>query len=276
MKKGHSGRLDGPNPAKAAPEQKPVPQEGRPEGEKQRPATVPWALLSPLVMFLVYVYIWYGPTVVLEDPWDAAVTLMDSTANVQDPVRRQGMLEKSGAELKQLSELHPYHARVHFLLGRYYIRTGQFQAAIEEAKEAIRLGSGAVVNRVDGIARDLLVEATLKRAHTFLANGDLDGTLGVLRDSYPAAPDNAALLLALGKVSFWKKDGESASRYLKSALEVDPKNAEAYMFLGKTANLQGRIPDAIEYLGKAVVVNPRLTEAKDLLTTLKSSAQFTH
>lgn len=249
------------------------PRKGRPTAEVQRPRVGSWMLLPPSVALLIYLYFWFGPAPALQDPWWAAAALMDSAAAEQDPVRRQEILDRSGAELKKLSALHPYHARVHFLVAVYDTRTGQFDSAIKEAREAIRLGSGSIVNRVDVIAQQALVEATNKKAQGFIDKNDYETALAVLRESYPDAPDNKVLLLSLGKVCLMKRDTDSAQQYLDAALKVDPQNAEVHMVLGDLARSLGQTPKAIEYLEKAIALDPKLTEAKTLLATLKNSSQ---
>jgi len=230
-------------------------------------------LLTPALFLVVFLYFWFAPTIALQDPWWDAAALMNSADAEQDPAKRQKILEESRAELKKLAEIHPYHARVHFLVAVSETRTGQFDSAIKHAREAIRLGSGSIVNRVDVVARQILVEATTRKAQDFINKNDYETALAVLRESYSDAPTDKGLLLGLGKVSMLKKDADSAQGYLDAALKADPQSAEVHMVLGDLARSLGQTSKAIEYLERAIALDPKLTAAKTLLETVKQSPQ---
>jgi tetratricopeptide (TPR) repeat protein len=230
-------------------------------------------LVVPAVMLLMFLYLWFGPTVALNDPWWDAAELLNSASGMSDPAQRNATIQKAGAELKRLSELHPYHARVRYMLAYYYLHTGQLDPAITEGKEAVRLGSGGIVNQVDGDARSVLVEATLKKAQTQIDKQDFNAAYQILHDSYPLANHDKDLLLALGNVCSQRNDNNCAVEYFQAALKVDPNNAQLYLVLGNIAKSQGQVAKAIEYLEKAVALDPKLSEAQNTLAELKSSAR---
>jgi len=181
-------------------------------------------------------------------------------------------LEKAGSELNRLVALHPYHARIHFFLSVYDLNTGQLDSAIEQAKEAIRLGSGGIVNEVDGDARNVLVAATIKKAQPFIDKQNFKAAYQILHDSYPLATRQTNLLVALGNVCIQKNDFDCAIEYFDSAVKVDPKIAQIHLVLGNIARSQGRTAKAIEYLEKAVALDPKLSEAQNTLAILKRRA----
>ena len=232
----------------------------------------PQQFLVPGLMLFIFLYLWFVPGPVVIDPWWEAAQLMDSASNMTNGAQQFATFEKAGSELKRLSAQHPYHARLRFFLSGYYLNTGQLDSAIAEAKEAVRLGSGGIVNSVDGDARNLLVSATLKKAQPLIDKRDFNAAYQVLHDSYTLAPRDKTLLVTLGNTCVEKNDNDCAGQYFEEALKVDPQNAEIYMVLGKIAKSQGRIPKAIEYLEKAIALNPKLSEAKNSLAILKSAA----
>jgi cytochrome c-type biogenesis protein CcmH/NrfG len=77
---------------------------------------------------------------------------------------KQHFIDNGGAELRALAAQYPQHARVRYLLARYYFYTGKYDSAAVQAQHAIRLGSGAEVDQVDGMAQDLLNAAKAKKA----------------------------------------------------------------------------------------------------------------
>jgi tetratricopeptide (TPR) repeat protein len=257
----------------------PVPQQQRnadvaePQVKPTSRPVVRLQFLMPGLMLLIFLYLLFVPGPVVMDPWWEAAELMNSTTNMKDQAQQLATFEKAAAELKTLSALHPYHARVHHFLSVCYLNLGQLDSAIQEAKEAVRLGSGGIVNAVDGEARIVLVNATLKKAQPLIDKRDFNAAYQVLHASYTSAPRDKTLLVALGNTCLQKNDNDCAGQYLEEALKVDPQNAEMYMVLGNIAKSQGRIPKAIEYLEKAIALNPKLSEAQNSLAELKSSAR---
>jgi hypothetical protein len=122
------------------------------------------AYLVPVVMVTAYMFFWNAPKINFTDPWYEAFSIVNAATKTPNTFLRQKLLEKGGKELKDLCRKYPYHARVHYLLGCYFEYIGQYDSAIVQAGEAVRLGSGAVVNQVDGLAEQLRLSATAKKA----------------------------------------------------------------------------------------------------------------
>jgi hypothetical protein len=120
------------------------------------------AYVFPALFIIGYLFLWNAPKINLRDPWYEAFSQVNAGMRTQDPVLRQQLLDRGGGALKELCGRYPYHARVHFFLGCYYEYTGCYDSAIVHAREAIRLGSGAEVNQVDGMATELLNSSTSK------------------------------------------------------------------------------------------------------------------
>jgi hypothetical protein len=121
-------------------------------------------LLVPALFIIVYIFLWNAPAVALRDPWYVAYAQVTRGLSAKDPVAKQHLIDKGGEGLRSLVAQYPQHARVRYLLARYYFYTGNYDSAAVQAQQAIRLGSGAEVDQVDGLAQDLLDAAKAKKA----------------------------------------------------------------------------------------------------------------
>jgi len=120
--------------------------------------------LFPLILFVAaYLFFWSAPEIKLVDPWHEAFSQVNVAVNTRDPVLKQKLLDLGGGKLKELCAQYPYHARIHYMLGCYFEFTGQYDSAIVQAQEALRLGSGGTANRVDDIATNVLLSAKAKK-----------------------------------------------------------------------------------------------------------------
>ena len=253
---------------------------GTPSASSQPPApgknAREWSSLSPFVppalFLLVYLCLWFAPPVKVEDPWNVGVSLVNASRTTQDPARKQATLDRAGAVLKEVVRNHPYHARAHFFLGYYYDDAGYYDAAIAEAKEAIRLGKGGTFNPVEPIAKDLLVDATLKKAKPLIARKDFAAARTLLEEAHAIHPASKPLLTALGNLASTQQSLEAARDYFEQLAKVDPNDDETWFVLGNIAVAQKQIPAAIAYLEKSVALNPGRAAARSLLSRLKESA----
>lgn len=223
------------------------------------------ALFFPAIILCTYLFFWFAPEVQLSNPWEEAIQQVNAAANSSDTLVKRQILEKAGARLKELRRIHPYHARVQYYLGCYFNCVGLYDSAIAQCKEAIRLGSGAILNRVDIPAQGLLVIATLRKAQSFIDQKDYPRAQALLRDAYAIAPDNIPLLKAIAVVFLASHSPDSATRYFERVAALDPKNDDALYNLGRIAYTRKRTGDATAYLKKALLMNPMRTDARQLL-----------
>jgi len=220
------------------------------------------ALAPPTLSFIAYFFLWFGPDINLQDPWQEAFSSLTAANAIQDTSARQSAIDGAGARLKGLSELHPYHARIHYFLGAYYNDSGQYDSSIAHAKEALRLGSGSLVNRVDVPAQQLLVSAVLNKSQKYVVTKDYGTAQRILSEAYDVPSADKSLPDTLGPV-------------FEETLKSAPNRDEFYYLLGAIASSRERIPSAITYLEKSLDINPRLTVAEDLLSELKQRASST-
>jgi len=71
------------------------------------------------------------------------------------------------------------------------------------------------------------------------------------------SPQNAAVAVVLGTVSFQQGDFEGAARHYKQALDFNPRSAYAYAHLGELEIFRKRKAQAAAYLKEAIKLDPR-------------------
>jgi len=157
-----------------------IPQDNK---DFYKPSSFERVLLFGLPIFgaIIILFIWfeiYKPKVI--DEWYKGVMLVDSSNKVTDPMLKKSLMESGGLILRQQVKLHPYHARVWFLYGYYFLRNDNWDSCIYAEKKAIELGAGGVVNNVEFIAADQLNYA-LDRKLSKIRN--LDSAIKVLNDA---------------------------------------------------------------------------------------------
>jgi Flp pilus assembly protein TadD len=70
-------------------------------------------------------------------------------------------------------------------------------------------------------------------------------------------PENDAVAVVLGTVSFQQGDFDAAARHYKQALEFNPRSAYAYAHLGELEIFRKNKTQAAIYLREAVKLDPR-------------------
>ncbi len=206
--------------------------------------------------------IWFKPfNVNLKDPWYEGAELIDSARNVTDTNQRKVLLSEAGKILAEQVQKHPYHARVHYLYGFYWFDRQNWDSAIFQQKEAIRLGVGGTVNQVEFSAQEMLNAALGNKMTAVLNTGNLKEAADVLEyaktpemfnpgidkyrgviysrqgnvDSalfcflrYKVSQPNDANNLTNIAISYNQKNmRDSALAYINQALKLDPTNANA-------------------------------------------------
>jgi Flp pilus assembly protein TadD len=70
-------------------------------------------------------------------------------------------------------------------------------------------------------------------------------------------PENDAVAVVLGTVSFQQGDFDGAARHYKQALEINPRSAYAYAHLGELEIFRKNKEQAAAYLKEAIKLDPR-------------------
>ena len=210
----------------------------------------------------VFMILWLKPFKVnLKDPWNEGAIFIDSANKITDVTQREILLEEARKRLVVEVKNHPYHARVHYMYGYYWFMKQNWDSAIFQQKEAIRIGAGGTVNQVEFAAQDILNRALGSKVSSLLNAGNLSEALKVLEsaktpemynpdiDKYAAViysrqgnidsalasslrynasqPNNADNLANIAMFYRQKNIMDSALIYANQALRVDPQNANA-------------------------------------------------
>jgi Tfp pilus assembly protein PilF len=212
------------------------------------------AVIPFVLMALLFVAIWATENPKVTDPWYAAAQLVDSSRKVEDPELKKKLLEKGGSELRRLVEKHPYHARVHFLLGFYYLNAQKHDSAMAEFKVAINKGKGGLVNQVEFQAADLLATAALQKSVKQFQSGKQKQARYTLLDAAEYQTRSPQLFSQLGIYYHQSQMLDSARRYYRKALKLNPKiqparnnYANMEFYFGNQNLRKNKIQKAIEH-----------------------------
>ena len=211
---------------------------------------------------LIFMIIWFKPyNVNLKDPWYEGAALVDSARKVTDTNQRNFLLNEAGRKIAEQVQKHPYHARIHYLYGYYWLNRQNWDSAIFQQKEAIRIGAGGTVNQVEYAAQEMLNAALTNKVTALINTGNfkeaadalenaktpemfnrvIDKYMGVIysrqgnadsalfcflryKASYPNDADNLANIA----ISYHQKNMRDSARiYVNQALKLDPNNVNA-------------------------------------------------
>ena len=214
------------------------------------------------ISLLVFIIIWTNPLKIkIQDPWSEGALLIDSARNVKDTNQRNVLMEQARKKLAEQVRLHPYHARVHYFYGYYWLIRQNWDSVIYQQKEAIRIGAGGVVNPIEYDAQEMLNEALDKKVTPLIKQGKYDEALVVLENAktpdiinpeidekkgiifsregnsdsalacfirYKQSNPNDANNLANIAITYLQKNNrDSARKYVNDVLKKDPNNARA-------------------------------------------------
>jgi tetratricopeptide (TPR) repeat protein len=232
-------------------------------GMKSRPAlNISFLHFIPLCFSLIiFSILWFNPfKVSVTNSWNDGAQLIDSAGKISDPIQKNKLLEEARVILANQVQKHPYHARVHFMYGIYWHMVQNWDSAIFQQKEAIRIGAGGVVNQVEFGAQAMLnsaletkvtplLNSNLKEAFDVLENaktpemynplidnykgiiysrqGNIDSALHCFLRYNTAKPNDAGILASIASSYSQKNMKDSALVYINQALKIDPNNANA-------------------------------------------------
>ncbi|MEW5781729.1 MAG: type IV pilus biogenesis/stability protein PilW [Pseudomonadota bacterium] len=164
-------------------------------------------------------------------------------------------------------------AKVHTDLGLAYLRDGQYEVALNEAKIAIEAQDGyAPAYNLKGLVHMVLgqnseAEAAFRQALALApGNPEISNNYGWflcqtgrVKDSFahfnkalsnPLYKTPATALHNMGVCALLDKDDVTAESYLFRALKLDPNDLRAYYLLAEIDYRRGRYEDAREWLRK--------------------------
>jgi len=187
-----------------------------------------------------------------------------------------------------LGALVPESAEMHNILGSALADKGEFDRAIAEFREALRLEpDSASAHENLGLAlsshqepeeavvhlrRSVQLDPGSGRAHyalagILLAAGQYEGAIDELRASLRVTPDSVEIHDGLGIVLASQGKLDEAVDEFRASLRLRPISAGAHNNLGMALASQGKLDAAIDEFHQALALQPEFAEARRNLTT---------
>ncbi len=226
----------------------------------------------PLCFVLsVFMIIWFKPyDVNLKDPWYEGAALIDSARKVIDTNQRKVLLGEAGKILTEQIQKHPYHARVHYLYGFYWFDRQNWDSAIFQQKEAIRIGAGGTVNQVEYKAQEILNAAISNKVTALLNSGKLKEAADVLEYAKTPEMPNPVIDKYRGIIYSRQGNADSALFYFLRYKAADPNDANTLTNIAISYNQKNMKDSARVYINKALKLDPNNANAISVNSQLNS------
>jgi Flp pilus assembly protein TadD len=165
---------------------------------------------------------------------------------------RKGQFDEAIGQYQEALRLSPDWADAHYDLGIAFYNKGQVDEAIHQYQEALRLKPDYAL------------------AHNNLGNalddkGQVDSAIGQYQEVIHLKPDYALARFNLGSAFYSKGRVDEAIRQFQEALRLKPDYAEACDNLSVAFARKGQIDEAISQFQEAIHLNPNDVEARDNL-----------
>jgi tetratricopeptide (TPR) repeat protein len=156
----------------------------------------------------------------------------------------------------------------HLYLGRSYLNLRDYGKALRPLRTAYRLSPEDLKKQ----AVDILVDALLGAALSELKQGNIEGSLGYVREVLSADPktqkvkENISQVLVAAAIELFKsgKVREAITEYTE-AINANPDNYDAYVGLAKAFLKNGDFLKALDAAGKAMSLDPDSRDALDII-----------
>jgi tetratricopeptide (TPR) repeat protein len=183
------------------------------------------------------------------------------------------------------------HVRVYYERGRAYAAKSDYDRAVEQYNEALKLDpkyavaynnrgnayfgkkdyARAIADYDEAIKLDARFAAAYSnRGNAYSGKNDNDRAIADYSEALKLDPKNAAAYNSRGNAYFGKKDYVRAISDYDGAIELDPKYVVAYNNRGNTYEALGRRADALADFRKAQSINPADQASKDGVKRLGS------
>ena len=222
----------------------------------------------PLSGIFIIFFIWterYVPTVI--DDWYLGVNLVDSAGKASNPVVKKNLMDQGGFILKRQVTLHPYHARVWFLYGHYFLVNNKWDSCIYAEKKAIELGAGGVVNSVEFIAAEHLnyaLDRKLRGMH------NLDSSINVINNAITPTFENTTIDKIEGFTYFNHNQNDSSIFYLERFNSKVKNDFDALHLLAWSYYRKGMKDKAIFFATEAKKIKNDNPDVNKLLAALNA------
>ena len=227
-------------------------------------------LAMPVLGFFMITLVWsevYKPDVM--DDWYRGIRLVDSATKSPDTIIGKQLMDEGGNILREQIRLHPYHARVWFLYGYYLNETGKWDSCILAEKEALRIGAGGTVNRIDFMAADVLNRAVNQK---LLGIGRLDSAMAVINGAFTPGYENTWLMKKKAFTFYNFKQYDSCIPYLERYNSKVTGDFEALKILAYSFTMERNFDTALIYANKSANLkknDPEIARLLEYLNTRK-------
>ena len=217
-----------------------------------------------ILLFSIWLEI-YRP--IITDDWNRGSLLLDSANKTSDPVIKKELLESSGLILKQQIKLHPYHARIWYIYGYYFLANNNWDSCIYAEKKAIELGAGGVVKQIEykaAIGLNFALEKKLSGIHS------LDSSIKAIDHSITLNFENNALFRIKGFTYFNYNQNDSCIIYLERYNLKVNNDFDALRILAYSYYRKGMNEKALYFATKAKKIKPDNPDINSLIHQLSS------
>ncbi len=181
-----------------------------------------WISISVLIFFVVLFFLAFRENNIrIVDEWYKALHLVDSGKKSSDDVLKLKLMEQGGNQLKELVKKYPFHARVNFFLGYYYMNKDNFDSAIKYYKIAYSQDSGATINAIWREVGSSLVYCYKKKSEKATADRDFDNSLIYLKEALKYEPFEAQTNFFIGNTYLYLNMPDSALPYYLIAVKYN-------------------------------------------------------
>ncbi|MCL5990947.1 MAG: tetratricopeptide repeat protein [Bacteroidetes bacterium] len=179
------------------------------------------------VFVILFLLVWKEPEVKSIDPWYEGYMLVDSSMKVSEPQLKKELLNQGGDILREQVKEHPYHSKIHLLLGIYYEVTGQWDSAIAEQSESMRLGAGGTINPIEQDAKRQLLICYLNKSNHQLQLGEYANARKTIDKAISQNLNHPDLDNQIGIIFHRQELLDSAEFYYNKVLGVVPNHESA-------------------------------------------------
>jgi tetratricopeptide (TPR) repeat protein len=200
-----------------------------------------WGLASiGLIMLILLLFDQTYPAIV--DPWMKSIKILDSAEHIQDIKQKIAIIEQCGSELREQVAIHPYHGRIWFFYGRYFMLKENWDSCIVTFKKALTIGKGATVNSIEDMSQKMLYNAlTMKLKQSDIQR---DSSLNIIAQAEIPGYLNPYMNILKGLV--YNRSGEyQMSEYeFKKYIDARPKDPEGYRLIANIYHYEGKETEA--------------------------------
>lgn len=216
-------------------------------------------LLIYIIFILVFLFAFLVPFDEVQDPWKKAILLIDSSRKEANPQKKSEMFENGGKQLMNLLKEHPYHARLHFMVGYYKYLDNKYDAAMTYLRKSIEIDSGGYMNSVTPEAQNLMTIIVLNKIKEFIGSGNYQEAYNFIKPYEYLKRQSLEMNYHLGIIYQGLNKLDSAEKHYRIVLANKPNFEQArinlgivYFNKGNHYREKGELDTALDYYNRAI------------------------